>query len=1197
MQNKLFAVLAALLVAGAVATAARPVEPFKPAAFAKPAEPTFDRAGQPEEPARPDAYVYVGSGTQTQRQPLGMNLGYERSAALYLQSEIGTTGLLDAIAWNITALNNAATANVKIYVRTITATQLVATTWASLTSGATLVYDATPALAVGWQVFPFTSTFNYTGDNLLVLVETNYGGAGGENPNAKRVTYSTTASYLHEVWAANTTPPAGNGTVNYNRPNVRLTLTPQYDLFAARIDSVRRIVLPGGTTRVGATVTNGGYAPCPAGVPVVLQVTSPAAAYYDTVLTAQAIDPGASLGVVFSPDWATPGRGVHSFRAWTALSGDNWPGNDTCPEYISETPYGLYESFNSWGFPPENWDTVRIAGIGRAPLFDRVTDSALAYTRPGVCRFRSYYLDAGTKGALRTPRLDLTAHPDDSLSFYLLHPTYLGRADDSLEVQISTDLGATWATLAVYTGEQAAHGRKVIDLETVGQNDSCHIRFIGHSQFNHNIYFDDVIGPPLYRPLYDASLRHAWVTTYPLAAFEADTIACWVRNDGRLSANSFVVLLLRDGISTNSVVVPNLAPGESLRVAFRVAAGPGRTRTRFTFRAILAGDEEPRNDSLGFEEWVFPAGTHKAMGFERRQLGTGWPPAGWDTLNLDGERECWDRYTGEGFGHTGIDFAACRFESSGTRNNDWLITDAFTPAEGRADSLGFYWRSFIAIRESLEVWAMGGQSPADTIARLFAAGTSAGEYLEVVLPLDAWDGTPVYIGFHYPSEDQFLLFVDDVWWQRELPPWGPPGWHPRAQLPATERRVKDGAWLAYDRASNRVYAAKGYKSSTFLAYEVETDAWTARADWPDGVEAKKPGKGAAGCADPTGGHGLVYAVKGNNTSGFWRYDPSSNEWTQLAPVPLGPSNKKVKGGSGLALVARPGETPRVYCLKGYRSEFWEYRPEGDTWLALPDAPVGALPKWDNGSWLAWDGGGRLYAHKAKKHEFYAYDIETGAWGPALRGMPLVSRSGRSKKSKDGGSGACVEGTIYALKGGNTQEFWAYDIARDTWAEMDTMPQQAPGSYKRKRVKGGGALIALPPAWPGGQANLPALKGNGTDEFWFYTTELPGAPGARARGDTVAAAPAAAGPGWAIAPNPLCGGVATLRWNAGLDPLARPCRVRIVDIAGREALPPLRLPPGGSGALRLDLAALPAGVYVVRLEGGRAALSRKLVIER
>jgi len=77
-------------------------------------------------------------------------------------------------------------------------------------------------------------------------------------------------------------------------------------------------------------------------------------------------------------------------------------------------------------------------------------------------------------------------------------------------------------------------------------------------------------------------------------------------------------------------------------------------------------------------------------------------------------------------------------------------------------------------------------------------------------------------------------------------------------------------------------------------------------------------------------------------------------------------------------------------------------------------------------------------------------------------------AGKSKKSKDGGSAAWFGGSIYALKGGNTQELWRYDPGPDSWHELDTLPLVGSAGRKRK-VKAGGGIVAADDA-------LYALKG-------------------------------------------------------------------------------------------------------------------------
>jgi hypothetical protein len=408
-------------------------------------------------------------------------------------------------------------------------------------------------------------------------------------------------------------------------------------------------------------------------------------------------------------------------------------------------------------------------------------------------------------------------------------------------------------------------------------------------------------------------------------------------------------------------------------------------------------------------------------------------------------------------------------------------------------------------------------------------------------------------------------------------------WADKRPMPASPsgKAVKDGGWLAADRGTGLLYAAKGNKSADFYVYDPARDSWTDAAAIPDGRELKKPGKGAAGCATGTG---TLYATKGNNTQGFYRYDATRDSWHQLADVPLGGSNKKVKGGTDLVFA-----DGSVYLLKGYKNEFWRYDPAVDSWSSLAAAPA---DKYDKGSWVALGPEPVLYCHQAKYHGFYCYDIATQSWGSALSGMPFINRAGKSKKSKDGGSAALLGSHLYTLKGGNTQEFWRYDPVLDSWDELDTMPQMGT-TGKKKKVKAGADLAAC------GDLLLYALKGGGVNELWRY---VPGTldairhtPDARAG---VASGVIRDTSGvMRISPNPLRAGFATVRWDMTelSDNSDRVPRLAVYDAAGRAlGYWPL---PVGSTSFPLDLSSLPAGVYTLRLTSGASAVARKFVIQR
>lgn len=170
--------------------------------------------------------VTIGTGTSTQRYPLGSYYGYERSAALYTAAEMGQTGTITRIAWYIGA-SCATSVPRRILMKTTTASTLTAGTWETMTTGATQVYSASAATATAgdWQGFTLASSFPVpAGQNLIVLVEDNYGATGSACGSSTPTVRYSTVSNRHEYWTANTNPPTGNGTVSNSRPNIQLTL-------------------------------------------------------------------------------------------------------------------------------------------------------------------------------------------------------------------------------------------------------------------------------------------------------------------------------------------------------------------------------------------------------------------------------------------------------------------------------------------------------------------------------------------------------------------------------------------------------------------------------------------------------------------------------------------------------------------------------------------------------------------------------------------------------------------------------------------------------------------------------------------------------------------------------------------------------------------------------------------------------------
>jgi hypothetical protein len=248
---------------------------------------------------------------------------------------------------------------------------------------------------------------------------------------------------------------------------------------------------------------------------------------------------------------------------------------------------------------------------------------------------------------------------------------------------------------------------------------------------------------------------------------------------------------------------------------------------------------------------------------------------------------------------------------------------------------------------------------------------------------------------------------------------------------------------------------------------------------------------------------------------------------------------------------------------------------------MPSAPEGGKNRWDRGSWLVSDGAGTLYAHKANRHELWTFDLAEETWNTqGLPPMPYMGSSLRSKKMRDGGCAAWLDGAIYAMKGGKTQEFWRFAPGTGQWVELETIPQFGT-SLRSVRMGQGGDFCA----YPYGGA-LYALKGNKSLEFWRYT--LP--PEGEGDGGTCGLAGAEQ---FVVSVSPrIARGSALVRVNGPRPGVA--AGVALYDPAGRRVR---SATVNQQSEVRLDLSGLAAGAYLVRVEAAGTGLTEKLVIAR
>ena len=204
------------------------------------------------------AQVTIGDGTATQRFPLGNWFGFERSAAIYTASEILSNGNINSVAWYATTGGQSARP-IKIYLKQTTATTESTGTWASKISGATLVYDGLVTPVVGWNTFNLSTPFPYTSNNLEVLVEANFGGGGTGGSGGSAIRYSSKPN-SHVNWTKDTSPPTTEpGSLNGNRPNIRLGLPAADGCSGTPNGGIATITPSSGGTDVDVVLSATGY--------------------------------------------------------------------------------------------------------------------------------------------------------------------------------------------------------------------------------------------------------------------------------------------------------------------------------------------------------------------------------------------------------------------------------------------------------------------------------------------------------------------------------------------------------------------------------------------------------------------------------------------------------------------------------------------------------------------------------------------------------------------------------------------------------------------------------------------------------------------------------------------------------------------------------------------------------------------------
>jgi hypothetical protein len=438
-------------------------------------------------------------------------------------------------------------------------------------------------------------------------------------------------------------------------------------------------------------------------------------------------------------------------------------------------------------------------------------------------------------------------------------------------------------------------------------------------------------------------------------------------------------------------------------------------------------------------------------------------------------------------------------------------------------------------------------------------------------------------------------------------------WVPKTNIltQPSGKNPKYGSCLAG--LNGEVYFLKASNKPDFAKFtpNATTGTWTVLDTFGKGLktagDGKYPKKGASMAAYSRD----IYALRGNNTPGFWKFhadttggDTQKMIWKKLTNITTGTKNPK--DASGMVAVTRTtvaGDSDYIFTMKGSKTnEFYFYNIATNSWSAALTAPPAGLSGktgFKKGSCLAYDAMTKnVYVMRGQYGDFYKYNVDSLTWKQLKRYdfKTIRNRDGKKKKFGDGAAMVCYDDAVYVLKGGNTFEFWKYQLVPDSgWTQMNPGANWDIPTGGGKKVKSGGGMTML----PGGlYAGFYAAKGGNTAEFFYHglpadflvtlkTTNDDKPEGAMANNI------ATDNFRLTIAPNPAINHTAI---NYTL-PKAGTVSFKLYDVTGMVVRTYTNTNPTKDGALLIDTKALPSGVYVLRFNAGEINVTRKLVLEK
>jgi len=273
--------------------------------------------------------------------------------------------------------------------------------------------------------------------------------------------------------------------------------------------------------------------------------------------------------------------------------------------------------------------------------------------------------------------------------------------------------------------------------------------------------------------------------------------------------------------------------------------------------------------------------------------------------------------------------------------------------------------------------------------------------------------------------------------------------------------IYTGGSLVFDASTNSIYSTRGNWKNNFYRYDITTNSWSQLPDTPATFDQG---------ASQTVYNGYIYAFRGGSTTNFYRYNIADRSWELPSKGFFGPS---IPGGStyfpfyyGTSAITDSNEN--IYMIRGnYDNVFVRYNVTTATTTEMARLPVGAWGGSDGGTTMVYAGNyneiyyspGTLRTARGsgKSNYFFKYNILTNTWSELTLDQPPLPVGA--------GSSMVYDGTryIYLTRGAGTTTWWRYDLtagAGSRWSSALTANASLTSTTGAKMVYNGGYIYSL-----------------------------------------------------------------------------------------------------------------------------------------